>query len=224
MGVQYARSELPMRMLFSPQRDATNHRTRSPSVHTIRRQARFIESRLIVLLALGVVSVLAVQAQAAEQPKPGAEHSKLERCVGRWSYEGTAEPSPFAAAGRFKGKATTRMVLGGFFLENREEDKSDKGYIYQGVQLRGYDPVAKTYFEYAFENDGSVTSNRVTLSGNTWTATGTRTDGKGVTYKTRNVLTYAPDGRSFTFAAEYSADDGRTWLPLWKGSMKRVGK
>lgn len=139
---------------------------------------------------------------------------------GSWKVREGARPVPLSYRARIRPPSPQFSRRG----SNREEDKSDKGYIYQGVQLRGYDPVAKTYFEYAFENDGSVTSNRVTLRGNTWTATGTRTDGKGVTYKTRNVMIYAPDGRSFTFAAEYSADDGRTWLPLWKGSMKRIGE
>lgn len=36
--------------------------------------------------------------------------------------------------------------------------------------------------------------------------------------------TYAVDGQTATITAEYSPDEGRTWLPLWKGTTKRVGK
>jgi hypothetical protein len=146
----------------------------------------------------------------------------MEMCAGEWTYEGTANDTPFAPAGSFKGKASTRMILGGFFLENREEDKSPDGYIYQGIQIRGFDSVTKSYVEHVYENDGTMTSTVVTVNGNTWTGAGTRTDSQGKVYKTRNVLTYASDGQSFTFASEYSADDGKTWLPMWKGVMKRV--
>lgn len=176
------------------------------------------------MAAVIACSLTSTTLRAQEQPKPGSEHKKMEMCVGQWSYAGTAQSSPFSPAGKFKGKAINRMVLGGFFLETREEDKGDSGYIYQGIQLRGYDRIAKMYIDHAFENDGSVSSGTVTLSGNTWTSTGTRTDSKGKVYKTRHVMTYAPDERSFTFTAEYSPDDGKTWIPMWSGAMKRVGK
>jgi len=71
---------------------------------------------------------------------------------------------------------------------------------------------------------GPATSNTSTVSGTTWTATGVRTDAKGKVYKTRGVDTYSADGQTSTFAVEYSADDGKTWLPLWKGTMKKVGR
>ena len=194
-------------------------------MHTMENQpARFSKPNLAALIGLAAVCVLALQARAAEQPKPGPEHQKLEVAVGRWKYEGSAQTSPFAEGGKFKGKSNGRMVLGGFFLEMREEDKSEDGYVYQGIILRGYDGVAKTYTDHAFENDGSVTPRVITVSGNTWIAVGARTDSKGQAYKTRSTETYAADGRSFTFSAEYSADNGNTWLPMWKGTMKRVGK
>jgi hypothetical protein len=176
------------------------------------------------LSGLLVLSALALPVQAAEQPAPGPEHKKMEVAVGQWAYEGSAESSPFGPAGKFKGTSTSRMVLGGFYLETREEDTSDDGYIYQGIYLQGYDPLTRTYFTRGFVNDGTATLLSTSVTGNTWTSTGTRTDNKGKAHKTRDVLTYSSDGQSFTFAAEYSADDGNTWLPLWKGTMKRVKK
>ena len=82
--------------------------------------------------------------------------------------------------------------------------------------------MTKTYFSRGFENDGTATYSSTIINGNTWTNTGTRTDSKGKAYKTRSVATYSSDGQSQTFVTEYSADDGNTWLPLWKGTMKRV--
>jgi len=114
------------------------------------------------------------------------------------------------------------MVLGGFFLESRGEDTGASGYVWQGIALRSYDPVKKTYFLHGFENDGIANYSSITSSGNTWTGIGSRTDTKGKIYKTRSVETFSSDGRSYTFSAEYSPDDGNTWLLLWKGTMKRV--
>lgn len=192
-------------------------------MHTTGRPGHF--SRINFAARLGLLALLALApfARAQEQPKPGPEHRKMEVAVGDWTYEGSGGASPFAPAGSFKGRTTARMVLGGFFLESRSEDTGDTGYVFQGVSLRGFNPVTKTYFEHGFENDGRATTASITVNGGTWTSTGVRTDSQGKTYKTRGVDTYSADGRTGTFAVEYSADDGKTWLPLWKGTMKRVG-
>ncbi len=193
-------------------------------MHTAENQGRSSRCNTAAFLGLVVLIVLALQARAAEQPKPGPEHKKMEVWVGQWTYEGTAEASPLGPAGRFKGKETARMVLGGFFLETRDEDKNDTGYVFQSVGLQGYDAVSKTYVNYGFENDGTVDAGSTTVSGNTWTLTGTRKDSKGTTYKTRSHNTISSDGRTSTFLTEYSADDGKTWLLAWKGTMRRVKK
>jgi hypothetical protein len=193
-------------------------------MHTSRNLSRCFTGNLAALLGLLALVTFAPPAWAQAQPKPGPEHKKLEVAVGEWTYEGSGEASPFGPAGKFKGKSTARMVLGGFFLESRGEDTGDSGYFFQSINLRGYDPVKKVYVDHGFENDGRATSNSATVSGTTWTATGIRTDAAGKTYQTRGVETYPADGRTSTFAVEYSADDGKTWLPLWKGTMTKVGK
>jgi hypothetical protein len=162
--------------------------------------------------------------RAQEQPKPGPEHKKLEMLVGEWTYEGSGEATPIlGAAGKFKGKFTSRMILGGFFVQSLGEDTSDNGYIYQQISLCGYDPVKRTYIGYSFENDGKVTTGPINVSGNTWTSTSTRTDGKGKVYKTKTVEVYAPDGKSSTSVTEYSADGGKTWSKAWSSKATKVG-
>jgi hypothetical protein len=177
----------------------------------------------LIAIAIGLC-LFTPALRAQEQPKPGPEHKKLEMLAGDWTYEGTGEATPLmAAAGKFKGKFSSRLLLGGFFLESRGEDTSDNGYIYQSLGLTGYDPIRKTYVAYSFENDGKVTVGPITVSGNTWTTTGTRTDSKGKVYKTRTVTTYAADGKTSTDITEYSGDNGKTWLKAWTSTAKKVG-
>ena len=98
-------------------------------------QGRFTKLHIATLLGLLALSAVNFQAQAAEQPKPGPEHKKMEVAVGQWNYEGSAEASPFGPAGRFKGRETARMVLGGFFLESQEQDKGDSKYDLQTLRI-----------------------------------------------------------------------------------------
>ncbi|MCL5745808.1 MAG: DUF1579 domain-containing protein [Acidobacteria bacterium] len=187
------------------------------------KSVRFLKFKVVGVLGLALAA-FQLSARAADQPKPGPEQKKLEMFVGSWTYEGAAEATPFWPAGKYRGKMTARMVLRGFFLESRAEDKGETGYIYQNVVLRGYDAVTKTYSTRGFENDGSGFSESMTLNGTTWTSTGTKTDNKGKVYRTRNVTTFSPDGRSFTEEGEYSADEGKTWLSSYKDTVKKVGK
>ncbi len=145
--------------------------------------------------------------------------------VGEWTYEGSQEVTPFfPSAGTFRGKSISRMVLGGFFLEERDEDKADDGYVFQGVGLTGYDPVKQSYFTHTFENDGKASVGSLSLSGNSWTSHSTRSDTKGKLYKTRNVQTFAIDGKSWTSLTEYSSDNGKTWKKAWSLKATRVGQ
>lgn len=175
---------------------------------------------------MGLIGIGAFTMQAAipEQPKPGPEHNKMAAWVGEWAYEGTAEASPLVPASTFKGKEISRMVLGGFFLEMRDEGNVDTGYMFQALILNGYDPATETYVSRGFENDGTAYSSSGTCDGTTWTSTRIRKDRNGTSYKTRSVSTLSADRKSMTFTAEYLANDGTTWLPLWKGTMKQVGK
>lgn len=177
------------------------------------------------LVALGITLSLAPPAlRAADQPKPGPEHKKLEILAGEWTYEGTGEAVPFlAAAGKFKGKYTNRMVLGGFFVQNQGEDTSDNQYVYQNVSLTGYDPVKKTYLIHSFENDGKASVSTMSVSGNTWTTTGTRTDSKGKVYKMRSTETFSADGKTSKSVTEYSADGGKAWHKAWTSAATKVG-
>ena len=67
-------------------------------------------------------------------------------------------------------------------------------------------------------------SGSTVVNGNTWTATGTHKDAEGKVYKTKTVMIFSSDGRGLTETCEYSADDGKSWLPWYKDTMKKVSK
>jgi hypothetical protein len=162
---------------------------------------------------------------AADQPKPGPEHKKLEIWVGEWTYEGTGEATPFnPTAAKFRGKISSRMVLDGFFVMGQAEDIGDDGYIFRNIWIMGYDPEKKAYLGRTFENNGTFTSDTFEVIGNTWKATGTRTTPEGEVYKTRMVQTISADGKSHTELSEYSADEGKTWKTAYRATMTRVSK
>ncbi|MCW5556868.1 MAG: DUF1579 family protein, partial [Verrucomicrobiae bacterium] len=175
----------------------------------------------LLISCIGILCPLQIQGQSQDQPQPGPEHKKLEAWVGEWSYEGGGPASPFGPAAKFQGKASVRMVLNGFFLEDRWQDTSDNGYVTQGIVLTGYDSTKKTYTEYGFENDGLASSTVSTLEGNVCTSVGTRIDKTGKVYKTKFIRVLATDGNGFTQKAEYSSDDGKTWLLWWELTAKK---
>ena len=189
------------------------------------RQGGFVKSVAIPLIGFMVLSALLTQLNAADQPKPGPEHKKLEVFVGEWTFEGSGQATPFLpASGNFRGILTGRIVLGGFFLEMYARDISDNGYLLEHKVMRTYDPTKKAFVDYIFENDGTVSMNTVTVDGNTWTMTGTTKDSEGKDYRTRAVEVVSPDGRTLTGTFEYSSDDGKTWVKAWSHTSKRVTK
>jgi hypothetical protein len=186
-----------------------------------------IQLTIVALSWLLLLSAGSVQAQTQERPKPGPEQKKLEVWVGEWKYEGSAKDSPLGPGGKFAGKQTARMILGGLFLETRWEDKGTYGgqeMILQGIDVQWYDALTKKYVDHAFDNDGSASTGVTTVNGNTWTSMSTRTDTKGKTFKVKGTSTLSSDGKTCAASAEVSADDGKTWTPLWELTLKKVKK
>jgi hypothetical protein len=116
------------------------------------------------------------------------------------------------------------MVLGGFFLEERWEDKGESGYLAQGIFLTGRDPKTKKFVQYSFENDGSASSSSPTIEGDSWSGPGTRTDREGKTHDLRFASRLSEDGSTDTGKMEYSSDGGKTWKPWFDITFKKVAE
>jgi len=204
-----------------------NKEKTSPAMQTKTNQVSSVKSTVVAMSWLFLMSAGFVQAQIQDRPKAGPEQKQLEVWVGEWKYEGLLSETPLGPGGKFAGKSTSRMILDGLFLEGRGEDKGvygGKELVYKGVNIQWYDPKTKTYLSQHFDNDGVVGGGVTTVAGNTWTTTGNQTDSKGKTYKTRSSATVSADGKTITEKAELSADDGKTWVPYWEDTLKKVGK
>lgn len=185
--------------------------------------------KLSVITASLLLMALAgfVQAQVADRPKVGPEQKKLEVFVGDWTYAGSLSETPLGPAGKFAGKVAFRMILDGLFLESRAEDKGvygGKEIVFKGITIQWYDSAKQNYQSHSYDNDAFVNTSVTTVSGNIWSGIGQQTDSKGKIYKTRHSSTVSADGHTIVEKAEISTDEGKTWMPLWEDTMKKVGK
>lgn len=174
---------------------------------------------------LATFLILAVQGQTA--PQPGPEHQKLHVWTGEWKYEGTAHANPLGKGGPFAGVQTGRTILNGFFVELRWNDKGDfgdeKGVVGEGLDIYGYDPVAKAYTVTSFDREGARSVGTLEVEGNTWRQTSTRTGSDGKIHQGRYVMVFSKDGREISVKSELRTAEGK-WVPLWDLVMKKVGE
>jgi hypothetical protein len=175
--------------------------------------------RIVIMVALAVLLFsAAVQAQAPA-PKPGPEQKKLHVWNGDWTYEGEAMASPLGPAEKFTGKATVKMILGGFCQEWRFEEKHP-GNLLHGVQITAHDPVNKNYISNIFVSDGSIELGTMTVNGNVWESSFTLILG-AKQYKLKGKDVLSEDMMSDTFKSEISAD-GKTWKPFWEVHFTKI--
>ena len=170
-------------------------------------------------LAVALVLLPAQSALRAQAPTPPAETKKLEVFVCAWKYDGDAKASPMGPATKISGTQTGRMVMNGFFLEWKGEEKGIFGGVQWG-EMDWYDAATKTYPFTGWQNDGTVWSGANTVVGNTWKSTSTLTV-KGVTYHQRGEWTVTADGKSETWKVDVSKD-GKTWAPWNQGKMVKT--
>lgn len=176
---------------------------------------------------LGSPGSILAQQQTSELPKPGPEQKKLEVWVGEWNYEGSGPDTVMGPGGSFKGKSTSRMTMGGLFLESRWADKGTYGgkvIELSGLDLMWFDAPAKGFAARSFCNDGSVASGTATVDGSTWTTLGSRTAADGQLCLTRDVSTYSADGKTRTSRFEFSTDGGQTWTLWFELTAQRTRK
>jgi hypothetical protein len=142
------------------------------------------------IVGSGVVAVLcgtAIVLAQATSPKPGAEHKRLERMLGQWSYQGEAKASPLGPAGKITGSETCEWFQGGFGVVCRTKGTGPKGPM-TSMSVMSYDAPRKAYTYYAISSLGDNIFVRGSISGNVWTFEDT-IQAEGQTMKIRATIT-----------------------------------
>jgi hypothetical protein len=174
--------------------------------------------RTMVALAALMACTVLVLAQTTQAPKPGPEHQKLAAFVGNWTFEGEMKPGPMGPGGKVTGTDRVQWLPGGFFLERRFDGKGPAGEM-KGVEIMGYDPAKKVYTYTYFDSMGATGSGTMTVSGDTWNATGTTNVG-GKSMHERCALTFAAVGTSLNIKCDGSTD-GKSWASTFEGKATK---
>jgi hypothetical protein len=164
------------------------------------------------LLAACCATALLAQAPSSA-PKPDHKLKKLAVLVGHWTYEGEYKPGPLGPGAKIKGAYDAHMILGGFFLQEEEVEKSDAGEM-RNLAIESYNPANKNFDSRWYQSDGSTVNGTLTINGNTITWAGTLyVDGKP--YQFREPMVCSADFTTCPAKAEISTD-GKTWVPFFE--------
>ena len=170
---------------------------------------------VIIVLALAVPCLAFGQAQP---PKPGPEVQKLAYNVGTWKFEGDVKAgSPLGPAGKFSSTGTCEWFAGGFHVVCRGESTGPRGRT-TDLSILAYDTEAKVYTYYGISSRGETESEKMTLTGNTWTSLSEETvAGKPTKFRYTEVL---ESPTSNTFKLEYSVAGG-PWGVVLEGKSTK---
>lgn len=175
--------------------------------------------RFAVVLAVLSMQAGTLIAQKPEVPKPGPEHQRLAAFVGNWTFEGEMKPGPMGPGGKMTGTDSISWVPGNFFIQRLYQGKSPMGEM-QGLEILGYDAAKKVYTFDAFGSMGMRGSGTMTVTGNTWTATGTSTMGTMVMHD-RCTLDFDAGATTIAIRCEMSTD-GKSWTPTFEGKVTKT--
>jgi hypothetical protein len=176
---------------------------------------RFVLIAAVCSMSTGVL----LGQQKPEMPKPGPEHQKLAAFVGDWTFEGEMKPGPMGPGGKMTGTDRVQWLPGNFFVERRFEGRGPMGEM-KGVEIMAYDQAKKVYTFNFFDSMGMMGSGTMTVSGDTWTVTGTGNMG-GQTMHDRCSLTFGAGASTLMIKCEMSAD-GKSFAPSFEGKATKV--
>lgn len=178
--------------------------------------------RFLHRIASGVVAVSLAGslplAQAPEgPPKPGPEHQKLSRFVGKWTGKGDMKPSAFGPSGPMTWTESCEWFSGNFSVVCKSDGNGPMGAV-KGLGIISYNPEEKVYTYYGVDSTGWSDLSRGTLDGKVWTFTSTGTMG-GKPMHSRFTLTEVSPTKQ-TFRWEMS-EDGKTWNLVMDGESSK---
>ena len=178
---------------------------------------------LLAVVMLVAISVVVVQAQAPQAPKPGAEHKKLAPFVGSWSVDGETKPGNGYSVppGKVSFVERYQWMPGEFFLQMNREGKGPAGEPIRHSIIVGYDPVAKKHTGTFYDFTGGLSmSGTWTNNGSTWMLLSSGRTADAKTFQERCTLAFAANGASWTIKCDTSTD-GRNWSPSYEAKATK---
>ncbi|WP_143543814.1 DUF1579 domain-containing protein [Rhodopirellula sp. MGV] len=179
----------------------------------------------IGLLVVGF-SVQGGRVMAQEMPpaaKPTAEHQWLEKFVGQWATDCSANMGPDQPAMECKGTMSSRN-LGGFWVINEMKGEMS-GAPMVGIQTVGFDPDKEKFVgtwidsstSFMWKYEGSLDEDKTTLTLN---AKGPNFFAEGKLANFQDIYEFTSDDE-FLLKSQIQGEDGK-WIVFMSGKGTRV--
>ncbi len=167
-------------------------------------------------VVFAAAAVLAAQ-QPSEAPKPGPETRKLDVFAGKWKGEAEMKPGPWGPGGKMTSESDCSWFDGAFQLVCRESGAGAMGKM-KSESILGWSSEEKIYKYMGFDSTGMMGSATGTVSGNTWTWTGSDKMGGKMVHSRYTVVLASPTSQTFKWETSM---DGKTWTTAAEGKLTK---
>ncbi len=174
-------------------------------------------SRFVTVLAGTCLIAGVTLAQQGQAPKPGPETKKLEPFAGKWSGEAEMKPGPWGPGGKMTSESECTWFEGGFELICRESGSGAMGKMTSEAIL-GWSSEEKVYKYMGFDSMGMMGSATGTVSGNTWSWSGSDRMGGKLIHSRYTVVLTSPTSQTFKWE---TSEDGKTWTTSAEGKSTK---
>jgi hypothetical protein len=147
----------------------------------------------------------------AAVPEPGREHKRLEVFVGKWINEGQTVARADASSRTILTSDVNDWMPGGFFVLHTAYGRIGNMHV-GGAEIISYDTASQTYRAHVFDNRGAISTDEVTVQGDTWTWKGATTGATAV---------FTDDGKTLG-AHHVRLDADGTWVPAMEVTVTKV--
>lgn len=173
------------------------------------------------VLAAAALAGFAAGAAFAQQkpgpPAPGPETKKLEAFAGKWKGEAEMKPGPWGPGGKMTSETECTWFEGGFELVCRESGSGAMGKI-KSEAILGWSAEEKVYKYMGFDSMGMMGWATGTVSGNTWSWTGSDRMGGKLIHSKYTVTLTSPTAQTFKWE---TSEDGKTWATAAEGKSAK---
>ena len=172
------------------------------------------------ILLVSFVVLVAASVWAQMNVTPGPEVKKLDYFAGTWTTECTIAQGPWGMGGKFSSTDTTEWMSGNFFLQGHNEFKMppELGGEGKGASFIGYDTDQNSYTLDAFNSQGRREAWKGTVSGDTWTWTGSQTYAGQEFQQRMTMKVVSPTTYNVKFEISM---DGKDWMTFMDGKATK---